>query len=98
MELNFERLEMQKWRLSKLWSLNVKNGSFFVFSADDSKKVVSFLAKYLSKPEGFYWVLSENGMINMLLNYCSWDIEGRNIKKLLSQQKTPKSLFSGVDI
>ena len=38
----------------KIVSLNVKNGSFFVFSADDSKKVVSFLAKYLSKPEGFY--------------------------------------------
>ena len=60
---------------------NVKNGSFFVFSADGSKKSVIVLANYLNASEWSYWVLSENGMIHRLWSYLSWDIEGRNIIK-----------------
>ena len=33
---------------------NVKNGSFFVFSADDAKKLVTVRAKILSPPERSY--------------------------------------------
>ena len=33
---------------------NVKNGSFFKFSADDSKRLVTVWAKYLSAPERSY--------------------------------------------
>ena len=43
--------------------LNVKNDSFFVFSARDSKKLVTAWAKYFSATERFYWVLSENDMV-----------------------------------
>ena len=35
----------------EFWSLAVKMAYFMVFSADDSKKLVIFLAKYLSVPE-----------------------------------------------
>ena len=49
-------------------NLNVKNGSFFVFSADDSKKLVTVLAKDLGAPERSR-VLSENSMVNRLWNY-----------------------------
>ena len=43
---------------------NVKNGLFFVFSADNSTKSVTVWAKYLSASKKSYWVLSENGMAN----------------------------------
>ena len=33
------------------YSQNVKNGSFFVFSADDSKKITTVWAKYLNASE-----------------------------------------------
>ena len=60
----------------------LKKCSCFVFFANDSK----ILVKHLSAPEGSFWVISENGMANWFWSYCSWVIEGRNIKKLLSQQ------------
>ena len=37
--------------LFELLSLKCKNGSFFVFSVDDSKKSVTVWAKYLRAPE-----------------------------------------------
>ena len=46
-------------------------------------------AKYLSAPERSYWGFSENVMVNRLWSYRLWDIEGRNVKKLMSQQKIP---------
>ena len=39
-----------------------KNGLFLVFSADDSKKLVTVGTKYLSAPERSYWV----GMVSKL--------------------------------
>ena len=65
----------------------------------DSKKLVTVWVKYseyLTALERSYWVFSENGMVNRLWSYRLWDIEGRNIKKLLSQQKkTKSSIFKG---
>ena len=60
--------------------IKMSHGSFFVFSSDDSKKLVTVWKKYLSTPERCYWGLSENDIINRLWNYCSWEIDGRNIK------------------
>ena len=40
--------------------------NFFVFSADNSKKLVTIWAIYLSAPERSHQVLSENGMVNRL--------------------------------
>ena len=37
-----------------------------VFSADDSKKLVTICAKYLSAPESSYWLLSEKDTVNRL--------------------------------
>ena len=61
MELNFQGLEIQKWE---------KNGTFFVFFADDSLK---------NEPKRSFWVLSENGMVHRFCSYHLWDIVGRNI-------------------
>ena len=74
-----------------------KNVSFFVFFADDNKTLVTVYAKHLSAPERSFWVLSENGMVNWSSSYRSWDIEGRNIKKLLCQQKNNETASSRVD-
>ena len=38
--------------------------NFFVFSADNSKKLVTVWAIYLSTPGISYRVLAENGMVN----------------------------------
>ena len=38
----------------------------FVFSADDSKKVVTVWAEYKSSSERSYCVLAENDMVNVL--------------------------------
>ena len=59
----------------------------FLYSADGSKKSVTGWANYLTAPKRSYWLLSENGMVNRLWSFRSWDIEGRNLKKLLNQQK-----------
>ena len=66
---------------------NVKNGLFFVFSADNSKKSVKVWAKYLSASKKSYWVLSENGMVNRLWSYRSYDIKGRDINKTTESTK-----------
>ena len=74
MEFNFEGLEIQKWNISadrtqrvdkEMGSLvscyghkNVKNGSFFVFSAYNSKKLVTVWARYLNAPGRSYWILN----------------------------------------
>ena len=71
-----------------------KNGSFFVFFANDSKILVTVQAKHLSTPKGSFWVLSENGIVNWFWSYRSWVFEGRNIKKL----KLNETLSSRVDI
>ena len=63
----------------------------FIFSADDSKKIVTVCANYLRATERSYWVFSEQGMINRVWSYRSWVILGRNTQKLVSQQKIPKS-------
>ena len=42
--------------------LNIKNGSFFLDSADDSKQLVTVWAKSLTVYKRSYLVLSENDM------------------------------------
>ena len=44
----------------------LKMAYFFVFSADESKKLVKVWAKYLNVPERSSWVLSENGKVSWL--------------------------------
>ena len=75
----------------------IKMSNFFIFSSDNSKKLVIVWAKYLNAPERFYWILLKNGIFDRLLRYQLWNIEGRNIKKkMLSQQKIPRScIFKG---
>ena len=46
-----------------------KNGSFFVFAADDGNKIVSVWAKHLSELETSSSVLSEDGMVNRFWSY-----------------------------
>ena len=72
---------------------NVKNGYIFLFPADNNKKLVTFLEKYLSAPERFLSFLSENSMINSLCSCRSSNIEDRNIKKLLSQEWNKEILY-----
>ena len=48
---------------------NVKNGSFFVFSADRSKKSVTVSAKYTNVSERSYLANSENAMYYWVLGY-----------------------------
>ena len=61
MELNFEGLEMQKWK---------KNGLLLVFFADDSKKLFTVKTKHLkSTPKRSFWVLSKNGMVHRFWSY-----------------------------
>ena len=69
---------------------------FLYFSADDSKKVVTVLAKDLSAPERYHWVFSKNCMVNSLWSYCLPDIGGRNIKKNWWVKKNWNPVFSGV--
>ena len=38
----------------------------FCISADDSKILVTVWAKYTSASERSYWVISENGMVNLI--------------------------------
>ena len=74
---------------------NIKPGSVFVFSANDSKKLVTVWAKYLSVPKRSYRVILENGMVNRLWSFRTWDIEGRYITKLLGQKKKRNCIFKG---
>ena len=71
-----------KYMVSKM----SKNGSFFVFSAHGSKRIVTVWKKYLKATEGSYWVLSEN-IVNRLWSYSSWDIAGRNIRNTAESTK-----------
>ena len=48
-----------------------KNGSFFLFFANDSKTLATVSPKHLSAPERSFLVLSENGMFNRFLSYRS---------------------------
>ena len=57
-----------------------KMAHVFVYSADESKMLVTVWAKYLSISKRSYLVFSENGMVNRLWSYRSWDIVDRNIK------------------
>ena len=66
---------------------------FFVFYACDNKKLVTVRAKYLGAFERYYWLLSENGMVSRLWNYCLWDIEGRKIRKTAESAKNTKILY-----
>ena len=59
---------------------NVENSSFFVFSADDSEKLITVLAKYLTARErslrsSIILIISRK-VVNRLWSY-------RNVKKLL---------------
>lgn len=49
-----------------LWSFKQQKGVIFIFSADDSKKIITFYAKYKSASERSNRVLSETGMVLML--------------------------------
>ena len=65
--------------------INVKNGSFFVFSADGSKKLV---------PERSYWVFSENFRINRLESCRPWDIDWLiDIRKTAELSKNIEILY-----
>ena len=57
-----------------------KMAHVFVYSADESKMLVTVWAKYLSISKRSYLVFSENGMVNRLWSYRSWGIVDRNIK------------------
>ena len=107
-EFNFQGLEMQNWNIltyraqrvdekrsekSRNGSIFVKNGSFFVFSAGDSKILVPVWAKCLSAPERSYWVLLENGMVNRFGSYHLWDIECTSIKKTAESTKNAEILY-----
>ena len=45
----------------------------------------------MSATERSYCVISEKDMVKRLWSYGLWDIEGRNIKKLLSQHKNTEN-------
>ena len=62
-----------------------KMGHFLYFLLMTAKKVIA-LAKYLGRPKRF-WVISENGMVNRLWSYRSWDIEGKNMKRTAEPAK-----------
>ena len=65
-----------------------KNGSFFVFSADASKKSVTVWTKYLRVSERSYLAFSENGLLDSelpLLRYQPLKIQSF-ISFLLTQQ------------
>ena len=64
---------------------------FCIFSSEQQKVWVS--SKYLTAPERSYSVLLENDISNRFLSYRSWDIEGRNINKLLNQQENSGNLY-----
>ena len=57
--------EMQKWNISanrtKVIKI-LKNGSFYVLSAEYSKKSVGLWARYLSEYERYYLALLGNAM------------------------------------
>ena len=57
-----------------------KSGLFFVTAWEN----------YSSEPEKSSSFLLRNGMVNKLCGYCSWGIEGRNIKKKPCYIKSPK--------
>ena len=71
----------------------MKNDSLLVFSANDSKKIVTVWGKYLIASERFSWFLSKYSMFNRLWSYGSWDIEDRNIKRLLRQLENTQILY-----
>ena len=50
------------------------------------------MGKYLRGPERSYWVLPENGMVNRLWSYHSWDIEDKNVKKPVELAKKKKKI------
>ena len=60
---------------------NVRGGSFFLFSADDSNKLVTVSEKYSSTHERSKWIILEYGMTNKFWSYFSWVAESRNSKK-----------------
>ena len=70
--------------------------------ADDSEKYVTVWAKHLCASERSYWVLSRNYMVNRLLSYCSWDIEGRNVKEMVangsSEPKNPYHFLKELNV
>ena len=75
-----QKVEEKNPRVNFDW--NLENGSFFVFSADDSEKLITVLAKYLSASEislRSSIILSiSRKVVNRLWSY-------RNVKKLLGQ-------------
>ena len=49
------------------------------------------MGKYLRAPERSCWVLSENGMVNRLWSYHSFDIEDKNVKKPVESGKNKQT-------
>ena len=68
---------MKKWGHLSIYHvyegmvINMPNWLIFVFSAHDSKKLVTVCAKYLNASERSYRVLSENAMVKRLWIYRS---------------------------
>ena len=85
--------------LPELWSLKCQKWLIFCISCWWSKTSVTVWANYSSAPKRSYWVLSENGMVNRLWSYRSWDIKDRNIKKTAELVKNyPNPVFSRVNL
>ena len=51
-----------------------KMAYFFVFFADNSKKLIRVSARYLSASGGSHSVLAENGMVNGVLDFAVREI------------------------
>ena len=60
---------MEKWGYLSSYYQNVRNGSFFVFSADASKKSVTAWRTFLRASERSYLALSKNPMDCWILSY-----------------------------
>ena len=83
---------LSSYLLPELWSTKCKNGSFFLFSSDDSKKPVIVWSKHLSGSEkshlaflGFWAIISKMSDFGIFcwLNSFS-DISTLNISKTVT--------------
>ena len=84
-----------------VWWPPVFKPDSYIFSYNEQLRKIwinfigNFLLYYtsLSAPERYYWVFSGNGMVNRLCGYRLWDVNGRNIRKLLSKQNISETLY-----
>ena len=65
-KLNFEVIEINGVMCLVMFFKMSKNANFLVFSADNTNKLVTIWAIYLSTPIRCLWVLAENGFVYRL--------------------------------